>query len=76
MYKFQVVTINNWIRRGVMIKSYEMDSVTRAQILDETICILHSPHTLGKVMDPTILPPAMGKLLGKLGSFTLYRQPD
>ncbi len=33
----------------------------RVQILDETDCISHSPNTLGKGMNPIILPPAMGK---------------
>ena len=38
-----------------------MDTATRVQILDETDCISHSPHTLGKGMNPIILPPAMDK---------------
>ena len=29
--------------------------------LDKTDCISHSPNTLGKGMNPIILPPAMGK---------------
>ena len=29
--------------------------------LDETDCISHSTNTLGKGMNPIILPPAMGK---------------
>ena len=43
--------------RGVM----EMDTATQIQILDETNCISHSTNTLGKGMNPIILPPAMGK---------------
>ena len=39
----------------------EMDTATRVQILDETDCISHSTNTLGKSMNPTILPPGMGK---------------
>ena len=39
----------------------EMDTATRVQILDETDCISHSTKTLGKGMNPIILPPAMGK---------------
>ena len=38
-----------------------MGIVTQVQILDETVCILHNTNTLGKGMNPTILPPAMGK---------------
>ena len=34
---------------------------TQIQILDETDCIPHSTNTLGKGMNPIILPPAMGK---------------
>ena len=39
-----------------------MDIVTRVQFLDKTVCISHSTNTLGKGMNPTILPSAMGKL--------------
>ena len=38
-----------------------MDSATRVQMLDETDCISHSTNTIGKSMNPIILPPAMGK---------------
>ena len=38
-----------------------MDTATQVQILDETDCISHSTNTLGKCMNPIILPPAMGK---------------
>ena len=38
-----------------------MDTATRVQILDETDGISHNTNTLGKGMNPTILPPAMGK---------------
>ena len=38
-----------------------MDTVTQVQILDETVCISHRSNTLGKGMNPIILPPAMGK---------------
>ena len=34
---------------------------TRVQILDLTDCISHSPNTLGKGINPIILPAAMGK---------------
>ena len=43
------------------LSSQEMDSATRVQILDEAGCISHSTNTLGKGMNPIILPPAMGK---------------
>ena len=38
-----------------------MDMAMRVQILDETDSISHSTNTLGKGMNPIILPPAMGK---------------
>ena len=38
-----------------------MDTATRVQILDETDCISHSTNTLGKDMNPIILPPTMGE---------------
>ena len=42
--------------------------------LDETDCISHSTNTLGKGMNPIILPPAMGKQQGRLGSSDLEWQ--
>ena len=39
-----------------------MDAVNRVQIQDETVSISQSANTLGKGMNPTILPPATGKL--------------
>ena len=39
----------------------KMNTATRVQILDETDCISHNTNTLGKGMNPIILPPAMGK---------------
>ena len=43
------------------LSSYEMDTATWVQILNESDCISHSTNTLGKGMNPAILPPAMGK---------------
>ena len=48
-----------------------MDTATRVQILDETDCISHSTNTLGKGMNPIILPSAMGKMVGQTGFFSL-----
>ena len=39
----------------------DMDTAMRVQFLDKTDCISHSTNTLGKGMNPIILPPAMGK---------------
>ena len=36
-----------------------MNMETQVQILDETVCISHSTHILGKGMYPIILPSAV-----------------
>ena len=38
-----------------------MDMVTQVEVLDEAICISHGTNTLGKDMNPTILPPGMSE---------------
>ena len=38
-----------------------IDTVTRIQILDQANCISHITNTLGKGINPIILPPAMRK---------------
>ena len=38
-----------------------MDIMTQAQILNKADCISHCTNTLGKGMNPIIIPPAMGK---------------
>ena len=43
------------------LSSQDMDSTTRVQILDLADCSSHSPNTIGKGINPIILPPAMGK---------------
>ena len=40
-----------------------------------TVCSSHSASILGKDMNPIILPPALGKLFGRLGSLTFIWQP-
>ena len=35
--------------------------ITCQKILDDVVCISHNTNTLGKGMNPIILPPAMGK---------------
>ena len=44
---------------------------TPVQILDKTDCISHSSNTLGKGMNPIILPPAMGRIGRQTGFFSL-----
>ena len=43
------------------LSSREMYTEKRVQILDEIDCISHSSNTLGKGMNPIILPPAIGQ---------------
>ena len=47
-----------------------MDTVTRVQILDKTDCISHSTNTLGKGINPIILPPVGQTRLFSLGEAT------
>ena len=44
-----------------LLSSKEMDTATQVQILDVTDCISHITNTLGKGINPIILPPAIGK---------------
>ena len=48
-----------------------MDTAARVQILNETDCISHCTNTLGKGMNPIILPPAIGKIVGQTRFFSL-----
>ena len=50
-----------------------MDTATRVHILAETDCISHSTNTLGKGINPIILPPAMGKIVGQTRFFSLSK---
>ena len=38
-----------------------MDAVSQVQFLDKTVCISYDTDVFGKVLNPTILPPSMGK---------------
>ena len=51
----------NGAGRGVMVIVVGIGHDDTSSILDETDCISHSTNTLGKGMNPIILPPAMGK---------------
>ena len=53
---------------------YRRRKWTRVQIQGEKDCISHCTNTLGKGMNPIILPPAMGKYSGRLGSSDLVKQ--
>ena len=47
--------------RGVVVIVVGNGHGDTSSNLDETDCISHSTNTLGKGMNPIILPPAMGK---------------
>ena len=51
-----------------------MKLLTRVQILFEVVYVLFEANTLRKGMNPSVLCPAMSKLLGKLDSLALVRQ--
>ena len=38
-----------------------MDTAIRVQILDESVCISHCVNNIGKGMNTTTFPPAMGE---------------
>ena len=48
-----------------------MNMATWVQILDGDICISHCTNILGKDMNPIILLPAMGKIVGQTMLFDL-----
>ena len=48
-----------------------MDMTNQVQILDKAVSISQSTKIFGKGMNPTILPPAMGKILSQNRLFNL-----
>ena len=59
---FSITTpnMNLWCPWCNCYRRRKWTTATRVQILDLTDCISHSTNTLGKGMNPIILPPAMG----------------
>ncbi len=47
--------------RGVMVKAMNCGIVVREFVLQSRYYVHFRPNTLGKGMNPLILPPAMGK---------------
>ena len=56
--------------------SWEIDSANRFLILDEAFCVSLRAHALRKCMNPSLLPLAIDKFKGRLGSLALERQPN
>ena len=62
-----VVLLVSWL------SSYKKDfGYWSSENLNEVVCISHSANILGKGMHPTILPPAIGKIVGQTGFFHLH----
>ena len=64
LYYFIKILSSFLIRRSPLCNGYrhmKIDTATQVQILADANCISHSTNTLGKGMNPIILPPAMGK---------------
>ena len=57
-----------YIYRLVLLLSLERDIANQVQILDDGICISLRINTLGKGMNPIILPPVVGKQEGRIHS--------
>ena len=53
---------------------WKLDTVIRVQNLDDAVCISRKANTLGKGMNPNIVPLVMGKMEGRLNYFILVRQ--
>ena len=60
--------------RGVMVKAMNCGIVVREFVLQSRYYVHFRANTLGKGMNPLILPPAMGKQQDGLGSSALVRQ--
>ena len=58
----QVITFNIWgCPRGVMVKAVNCGIVVREFVLQSRYYVHFRANTLGKGMNPLILPPAMDK---------------
>ena len=60
--------------RGVMVKAMNCGIVVREFVLQLRYYVHFRANTLGKGMNPLILPPAMDKQQDRLGSSALVRQ--
>ena len=56
-----VETFNSKCPRGVMVKAMNCGIVVREFVLQSRYYVHFRANTLGKGMNPLILPPAMGK---------------
>ena len=61
IYIYVCVYVCVWGFLELRLSSSQMDTATWVHIVDEFVCISYCTSALGKVTNPTILPPAMGK---------------
>ena len=57
--------------RGVMVKAMNCGIVVREFVLQSRYYVHFRANTIGKGMNPLILPPAMGKIVGRTRFFSL-----
>ena len=51
----------SWFKFVNQLSLLKMKSASRVQILEEAFCILLCTNTLKKGLNPSVLPPVMGK---------------
>ena len=59
--QFPYPSVSSWCPRGVMVKAMNCGIVVREFVLQSRYYVHFRANTLGKGMNPLILPPAMGK---------------
>ena len=75
LWNSRVIKINSLFFQDSVLEAFlvqwlpfwEMDTVTRVQVLDQAVCISHSTKILGKSIHPSILLPAIGKQWDRMG---------
>ena len=60
-FKFRAFLLLDWLPRGVMVKAMNCGIVVREFVLQSRYYVHFRANTLGKGMNPLILPPAMDK---------------
>ena len=61
MHNMSVHQLPQYYPRGVMVKAMNCGIVVREFVLQSRYYVHFRANTLGKGMNPLILPPAMGK---------------
>ena len=74
LIEFYIALVPLGCPRGVMVKAMNCGIVVLEFVLQSRYYVHFRANTLGKGMNPLILPPAMGKQQDGLGSSALVRQ--